>query len=158
MELMFVIICGIAIFLTPIFTTGECSKIKYIIKMLIVSIIETFFILWIFSSFVPDGIWADTFNIVLSMYSLLYVYNTVITVKRCRSNCLKKYNLITPFLQFVKLFMFCCIVAIGSMGDGLRVIWFILIFWTTIINIVQVTYLSTYKIKDHKLTNNENMV
>jgi hypothetical protein len=145
MERIFVVSCCIGIFLSPFFITGKCSRINYIIKMSIVTILEILIILWLFSYFVLNNIWEKYVDAVIIIYAILYIYNSVITVKRCNFNCMKKYNFIIPFLQFVKLFIVCFFATVASMGDGFRLIWGPILFCTAIINISQVLYLSPEK-------------
>jgi hypothetical protein len=146
MGLTFVIICCIAIFLMPFFEIGECSKKKYIINMLVVSIIEILIILCLFSDFFPKIIFFEYWGVILFMYSILYIYNCFITVKRCNFNRLKKYNLIMPFLQVIKLFITCYIAMIGSAGDGLTLMWKIILPCILIMNSIQVLFLFKDKI------------
>jgi len=140
----FVIICCIAIFLMPFLKVGECSKKKYIINMLVVSIIEIFIILCLTSDFLP---FFKYYVVLLFMYSILYIYNYFITVKRCNFNRLKKYNLIMPFLQVIKLFITCYIAFIGAVGDGLHLMWQFILPWIIIMNSIQVLFLFKDKIK-----------
>jgi uncharacterized membrane protein YhaH (DUF805 family) len=147
MELAFIIICCGSIFLTPLFISGKCNRIKYNIKIIIVNIIETLIVVFLFTNILPISLesFYSNWQTMFFLYIFFFVYNNIITVKRCNYIGLKKYNFIMPLLQIIKLIIFIFIMTnfIETPYFGKS---FIIIINLT--NIIQIAFLFKNEDKD----------
>jgi hypothetical protein len=152
MEIAFLIVCCGSIFLTPFFISGKCTRITYIINIIIVNILEVFLILSVFSGLqfrIMGNLIYMYFDVFFLFYIFAYVYNNIITVIRCNACGLKRYNFIMPVFQFIKFLLFNVIVVFGIES---RDIWKPLIVLINLTNIIQIIYLY----KNNENTNNTN--
>jgi hypothetical protein len=138
MELAFIIFCCGSIFLTPFLISGKCGRLEYIIKIIIVTILETLIILFLFTGIFYQNshkFYYGSWDIVYFLYIFIFIYNNIITVKRCNYIGLKKYNFIMPMLHFLKLLFLIGSMIVFVEGPNLWKIFISIIILTNIIQI-----------------------
>ena len=164
-QLMFILLsCG-SIFLMPLFVSGKCTRKKYLISITIINVVEAATVIYLFSKF-QHYEYANLWNIYNSiariqiLYIVIFVYNNIITVRRCKTIGLKKYNYIIPGLQFIKLIgfitgVFILIKKLDNAGflsfNESAVIWIPLAVFITITNGIQMVYLRKDERKENKI-------
>jgi hypothetical protein len=161
-QLMFVLLTCASIFLTPLFISGECTRRKYVISIIIINIVELAVVLYLFSKF-QEHEYADLSVIdngiarIQILYMIVFMYNNIITVKRCRTTGLKEYNYLIPGLQLLKTIGFITAVFIlikNLARDGFipfnesAAIWIPLAVFIALTNGIQIAYLYTDERKD----------
>jgi len=154
-QIIFLLLGCAGIFLLPSLMSGKCTGKKYLISIIIVNIVEAAIIIYLFSKF-KHYVYANLGNIhndiarFQVLYFVFFLYNIRITVKRCKTIGLKKYNYIVPGLQFIKLIgfitgVFILIKKLDMTGflsfNESAVIWIPLAIFITITNGLQILYL-----------------
>ena len=161
-QLMFVLLTCASIFLTPLFVSGECTRRKYVISIIIINIVELAVVVYLFSKFQEhkyEGLSVIDNGIarIQILYMIVFMYNNIITVKRCRTTGLKEYNYLIPGLQLLKIIGFITAVFIlikNLARDGFipfnesAAIWIPLAVFITLTNGIQIAYLYTDERKD----------
>ena len=150
----------------PLLVSGRCARIRYLISIIVINVAEVITIIYLFSKF-QHYEYANLEKIYNSiarlqmLYIVIFVYNTIITVKRCKTVGLKKYNYIVPGLQFLKsmvfiTFVFILIKKLDRAGflsfNESATVWMPLVVFITITNGIQIVYLH----KDDKNDNKTN--
>lgn len=142
-------------FSMPFLVSGKCNRIKYLISIILINVAEVVIVISMFSKFqhfIPANLW-NIYNDITwfeILFFAIFIYNNIITVKRCKTVGLKKYNYIIPGLQLLKLI--CYIIFIFILIDKLDMagyisfkdsstIWIPLVSLITITNSLQIVYL-----------------
>jgi hypothetical protein len=148
----------------PRLVSGKCARKSYLIQIIIINAVEAALI-FLFSKF-QHYEYANLWNIyndiawIQTLYFVIFVYNNIITVKRCKTVGLKKYNYIIPGLQFIKLIgfitgVFILIKKLDRAGflpfNESAVIWIPLAIFITITNGLQILYLYKDVKNDNKI-------
>ncbi|MDR2719126.1 MAG: hypothetical protein LBB89_13810, partial [Treponema sp.] len=121
-QIIFMLFSCASIFLAPFIISGKCTGKRYLISIIIINIAEAATIIYLFSRFQyysPANL-MYIYNAIANIqkvYIVIFIYNTIITVKRCKTIGLKKYNYIIPGLQFLKLigFITCVLILIKKL-------------------------------------------
>ena len=163
-QIMFILLSCASIFLMPLLISGKCTRIKYLVSIIIITAAEAA-VIFLFSKF-QHYEYANLWNIyndiawIQTLYIAIFVYNNIITVKRCKTVGLKKYNYIIPGLQFIKLIGFITVVFIlikkldmtGFLPfNESAVILIPLAVFITITNGIQIAYLHKDERNDNKI-------
>jgi hypothetical protein len=162
---MFILLSCASVFFTPFLISGKCTGIKYLISIIIINIVELAVVICLFSKF-QDHKYADLSIIdddiarIQILYMIIFVYNNIVTVKRCKTVGLKRYNYIIPGLQLIKTIGFITAVFLlikNLARDGFipfnesAAIWIPLAVFITITNCLQILYLRRDRKNDNEI-------
>jgi len=149
----------------PSLISGKCAKRNYLISIIIINVAEVATVIYLFSKFqhyAPANLW-NIYNDIATLqrlYIVIFVCNNIITVKRCKTVELKKYNYIIPGLQFFKIIglVTCIFILIKKLDragflsfNESATIWIPLAVFITITNGIQILYLHKDERNDNKI-------
>jgi hypothetical protein len=137
---------SIFITITHFLISGECGRIEYIIKIIILNIIEIVILIFLFGdkfySILPIIFYNNIYYIMYFLYFIIFIYNNIITIIRCNYIRIKRNDFFLPKLQLLKLVFLAFIVIIFEVVDWHPYwkydIWKYLVIHINVINIIQI--------------------
>jgi hypothetical protein len=83
------------------------------------------------------------YKITYTLFTSIYIYGNIVTVKRCNYIGLKKYNFIAPVFQIIIFIISISLMVFGAIGENIEILKPITIIFS-VIKFIEVLYLSVY--------------